>query len=206
MNPNMATTGKIDRRVAKTQKAIRAAFRTLLLENGIEKVTVSALARKADIDRKTFYLHFPSIDALVEQEAAEVVRRVAHALSTPAENPEANLTLSLQKVLRELAAIAEEDAPLYRHVISSFSIDQMVDALFEPVKHAVQENDVTHNLPQGIALDYLLRFYIAGTLAVFTQWFMHDRTTPLDSIVEVVAHATSIHHESAASARAGALR
>ena len=42
-----------------------------------QKITVTALAREADIDRKTFYLHYDTVDAvadaLLKQEAERIV-------------------------------------------------------------------------------------------------------------------------------------
>lgn len=182
---------KTDRRVIKTQKAIRNAFHKLLIEKPIDKITVSALAREADIDRKTFYLHFPSVDALIEREANEIVERVAQALSTPATSPDESSTSYMKRVLVELAKVADENTELYQRVISSLSIDQMVDALHEPVCRAARKTheDAPDDNPAGF--DYAVRFYIAGTLSVFTQWFINDRERPIDSIVDVVERATA---------------
>ena len=54
----------LDRRQIKTKKAIIAAFMTLLQEKNISKITITELSRLADIDRKTFYLHYDSIAEL----------------------------------------------------------------------------------------------------------------------------------------------
>ncbi len=56
-----------DKRVARTEKAIRAAFFKLLGDIDYERISVSALAREAGVDRKTFYLHYRSIDALADE-------------------------------------------------------------------------------------------------------------------------------------------
>lgn len=185
---------KTDRRVIKTQKAIRQAFRKLLAEQDVDKITVSALAREADIDRKTFYLHFPSIDALIEQEVGAIVDRIAKALSSPATASEGLTTessaVSMKRVLIELANLAEENPGLYQRIISSTSLDQMVDALHEPVLRAASESQGEPSAEKTEGFDYLVRFYIAGTLSVFTQWFMNDHDRPIDSIVDIVGKAT----------------
>ena len=58
---------KTDRRIIRTKKAIDAALDKLLTEKDVSKITVSAIAREADIDRKTFYLHYSSIEELFSQ-------------------------------------------------------------------------------------------------------------------------------------------
>ncbi|MFD1064883.1 TetR/AcrR family transcriptional regulator [Oceanobacillus locisalsi] len=49
---------KIDRRIVKSQKAIREAFLDALLEKGFENITVKDITEQADLSRKTFYLHY----------------------------------------------------------------------------------------------------------------------------------------------------
>ncbi|MBQ7228809.1 MAG: TetR family transcriptional regulator, partial [Clostridia bacterium] len=57
----------MDRRVARTKKNIYRAFFRLVQTKAIDDITVSELARAADIDRKTFYLHYQTVrDVFVE--------------------------------------------------------------------------------------------------------------------------------------------
>ena len=49
--------GHVDLRVQKTRAAIRGAFQAMICEMPAEKITVRALAERARIHRKTFYLH-----------------------------------------------------------------------------------------------------------------------------------------------------
>ena len=70
----------MDRRVTRTKKAIRQAYFDLLLKKGDEKITVADIAREADIDRKTFYLHYASTDEIIREFAItktqEMLRRL----------------------------------------------------------------------------------------------------------------------------------
>lgn len=52
----------IDKRVQRTNKALRDAFREISKTNSYHDVTVKKLTEKAGINRKTFYLHYDSID------------------------------------------------------------------------------------------------------------------------------------------------
>lgn len=60
------STKHIDRRIVRTRRAIHIAFIDLLTEYEYTKITITALAKRADIDRKTFYTHYSSIDSLFE--------------------------------------------------------------------------------------------------------------------------------------------
>ena len=58
---------KTDRRVEKTKQAMRHAFVELLKRKPYNAITISELTREADIDRRTFYLHYESIEDLVKE-------------------------------------------------------------------------------------------------------------------------------------------
>lgn len=51
-------TKKIDRRIMKSQKAIRGAFLEMLLEEEFDSITIKDITERADLSRKTFYLHY----------------------------------------------------------------------------------------------------------------------------------------------------
>ncbi|MBQ7592742.1 MAG: TetR family transcriptional regulator [Synergistaceae bacterium] len=63
---------KLDRRILKSKKAIEKAFLELMLTNGFDKISVKQITEKANVARKTFYLHYTDIydllNAIVEKE------------------------------------------------------------------------------------------------------------------------------------------
>lgn len=58
---------KIDRRIIKTKTSIILSLIELLKEKDYTKITVEDIVKKADIARKTFYLHFSSKDDIILQ-------------------------------------------------------------------------------------------------------------------------------------------
>ena len=63
-----------DLRVRKTREAIHRAFQELICEKDYDQITVKELAQRAQINRKTFYLHYDSLDELLgelQEELAE---------------------------------------------------------------------------------------------------------------------------------------
>lgn len=54
--------GNKDKRFEKTEYLIKSTFFEMVKNN--KKITVSEIAKKANIDRKTFYLHYETIESL----------------------------------------------------------------------------------------------------------------------------------------------
>ena len=64
---------KTDLRVARTRTAIKEAFEALVLENSLDRITVKALTEHAGINRKTFYLHYETIESLYDEILTEIM-------------------------------------------------------------------------------------------------------------------------------------
>jgi AcrR family transcriptional regulator len=98
-----------DRRVRKSQTALREAFVSLVLEHGYEAVTIEEIAERADVARATFYKHFADkeelLTSLFEQLAAEVTERIQQVEGAP--------TAVRTALVRELYRHAEQYRDVY---------------------------------------------------------------------------------------------
>lgn len=56
-----------DLRVQKTQRLIKHTFLQLMKEKGYRNITITDISKLAQINRKTFYFHYESIEALYEE-------------------------------------------------------------------------------------------------------------------------------------------
>ncbi|AUI80220.1 transcriptional regulator [Lactiplantibacillus pentosus] len=65
---------KIDRRTLFTRQAIKDAFITLVKQDSYAHITVTALCREAEITRSTFYLHYDSITAVLNEVLDEALQ------------------------------------------------------------------------------------------------------------------------------------
>ena len=55
-----------DLRVIKSKQAIENAFISLIEEKGFENVKIIDIARKANVNRNTIYLHYESKEQIIE--------------------------------------------------------------------------------------------------------------------------------------------
>ena len=64
---------KTDRRILKTKRALRESLLYLLKEQPIQKISVSRLCEKSDINRSTFYTYYSSPMDLLESIEDEIL-------------------------------------------------------------------------------------------------------------------------------------
>ena len=66
--------GKNDRRTVYTKKVLKDGLLELMDGKPYEKITVAALCRQAEVTRSTFYLHYGSLDEVLEEVLDDALR------------------------------------------------------------------------------------------------------------------------------------
>lgn len=181
------TVRKIDRRVIKTRKAIMEAFNRLVSRNSMEKITVSAIAREADIDRKTFYLHYSSIDDLAHCKAKEGIERVLKVLR--AQGAETTDEERLDALLGEVNTILTTETNLYSSIAKRLSTEQMLAYFEETAGSVLSHLNIPCNLDTDIELHRRLQFYLAGAWSLYSDWLTSATSEPIEAISDAVRSA-----------------
>lgn len=74
---------KEDLRTKKTKNAIRTVFRDMLSEMNYDEIKIKELTERAEISRRTFYMHYSALDELLNElidEIADNYTRKTNAL------------------------------------------------------------------------------------------------------------------------------
>lgn len=77
----MKTIEKIDRRVERTRSAIINAFKEMIIEKEFKQITIKELAERANINRKTFYLHYESMEEILFDLTIEISDQIFESLN-----------------------------------------------------------------------------------------------------------------------------
>lgn len=170
-----------DKRVARTEKAIRAAFFKLLGDVDYEKISVSALSREAGVDRKTFYLHYKSIDALADELLRERARLMVRSLIDGLHAQEGDRASESFMISELFSAFWGEFAPdmahlrsQMRHLPMEMVLDRLPDMLTEAF---VEDGRLAGEIPPDMPKYYeqlCAAFIGAGMIALFRRWLLFD--------------------------------
>ena len=68
--------GKQDRRTRYTRTALRESLMELMLQKGINKITIKELCQRADVNRSTFYAHYRDQYDLLRQVEDEILDEI----------------------------------------------------------------------------------------------------------------------------------
>ncbi len=179
----------LDRRQIKTKKAIYAAFFGLLKEKDLSKITITELARRADIDRKTFYLHFNSVSDIYNELGTKMVGILKEAISDFGERGLIDSSYDLFMTVNE---ILNEKLELLRDIMKSNDFTAFVfnvkDELCAEIIKMYEQLDL------GDAERFKLKaeFVASGTVSMYLRWFKGETTLSMDELA-LLAGAMIIH-------------
>lgn len=172
-----------DRRVVRTRKAIRQAFLTLMQETEYQKITITGIAREADIDRKTFYLHYQSVEDLaneiVQDEADRIVRTCLDSLegSDGSEN--------VVDLFKRLSLGLAPDLKSMKLIASHTPYELVLKKLESSLTASLIEQDTLGLKKLGPYLDFCVAYFSAGLVAVIRRWILDESEIPLEDIAQV---------------------
>lgn len=177
---------KVYKSALRSRKWIRQAFMELLREKEFEKITVTDIVNRADINRSTFYAHYPDVRGLVEEIMNEVVEKSVCVVADVNfedvfENP--------RPLLRNLTDIGEENMELYRLLLNTeFSLRQVevIKGVF--LDRAASTIDIPEKIRKSSAFQIQMNFFIGGILNTYQQWLQGNPDCTTDEIVEQIAN------------------
>lgn len=168
-----------DRRVIKTKRAIKNSFAQLLNEKPLNDITVSDIAVRADINRKTFYNYYAGVYEVVDEIENDLIIRIDTLLTEPDFEVNANRPYM---VFEKLTAIINKDPEFFSYLMGMNANSSMSIKLVDMLKAKAKSILIKYLTVDEQKLDLMLEFMVTGSVAVYRQWFNSDRREPLEEI------------------------
>ncbi|MBU3217359.1 TetR/AcrR family transcriptional regulator (plasmid) [Clostridium estertheticum] len=170
---------KIDRRIQKTKDSIHNAFIHLIQIKEYNSITITEIASIANIDRKTFYLHYTSIDDVLKEfsiEAAEAVRVLLQE----------NRPFDIRLFFQGLTNIMEDNICFYRHVSSITSYAFFLSQCKNILKSSLKDSFFSKSELHENVFDVYSEFIASGIIGIYTNWLISDSKM---NLAELTTHA-----------------
>lgn len=197
---------RLDRRIVRSRNAILAAFERLLMEKPLADITVSAIAREANVDRKTFYVHFGTVDGLLDAIAADVVELIVDSvektLAAAGDDTSERALGAAATFFKTINEALCNNLMLNRQLIENIPLDDFMARLRVPLEREIAERDL---LPQGLKdemFEYYLAFLLSGIIGIYRTWALSDGSVPIER-VSAVANDLTLNGLSSLESRLG---
>ncbi|MDO4617873.1 MAG: TetR/AcrR family transcriptional regulator [Lachnospiraceae bacterium] len=172
----------MDRRVTKTKAAIRDAYFTLLNEHPEGHISIAQIARVADIDRKTFYLHYDSIEAIIHEFLYEQVEAAVDILLS---NGYFNNPLQTNLMYEALQHSMVQNTALMKKILNSSYAQIFWDEIVNIMENTTVEiyGDLCSCPEQEFRA--AMRFVAHGCIAVYKDWLNQNLSIKLKDLMNI---------------------
>ena len=182
------------RSAARSRKMIRQAFFEILKEKSFEKITVTDIVKRADVNRSTFYAHYPDVMGVVEEIQEEILEYTQNFMDNINfkdfyENP--------KPYLQSIVKLVAENNELYRLLMTSSMATKQLDKLkYIIIERTLETLEGTNRFESRFELEFATRFFMGGVVDVYTQWLngvidcsLEDLT---DQLANILLHSTKV--------------
>lgn len=173
------------RSAVRSRKMIRQAFYEVLKEKNFEKITVTDIVKKADINRSTFYAHYPDVMGVVEEIQDEILDYTQNFM----ENIDfKDFYRNPKPYLQNIVKLVAENNELYRLLMTS----AMATKQLERIKYILIERTIeTVKAPElfqdRFSLEFSVRFFMGGVADVYTQWLYGEIDCTIEELTDQLA-------------------
>jgi AcrR family transcriptional regulator len=161
---------KEDLRIIKTKQAIKDSFIELVKEKGYNKVSVTDIVNKANINRNTFYLHYEDKEDLIKQLLNDSAVKIGSLLGYADFLKHTNFSniseLQIRWGLRIILKNMEDELDLFKTVLNDISLQGYFDHVLETMKLAIAVLLDVNNPKSNLVFEYTM----SGIFGLVKQW------------------------------------
>lgn len=162
----------------RSKKLITDALVELLDEKNLDKITVTDIVKKADINRGTFYAHYDNVSDVVTsifQSAYEIIKNSVDGLQV-------NTDFDMGMMLKELQTVMEHDFDFYLKIFSSDINMKIYEELFNILIAYILEHEEEISTVSHADFVFYTSFYAGGTIKLYREWFIGNLPMTFDEL------------------------
>ncbi len=174
---------KTDRRIKKTKASLHQAFSSLLKKKEYSDITVKELADEADITRKTFYLHYNTLDDLLREFMSERYKSIRDTMEDMDLFSE---DFDYLNFFTHLKGLFKENPGLVKKLMNDTNSRYVMQQVMEENETQAIEHTKTHFDMKPEIMRIYFRYYTRGMSGSFLEWFTNPDTLSLEEFAETV--------------------
>lgn len=180
------TERKENRSARRSRRMIRQAFQELLGEREFSKITVTDIVERADLNRSTFYAHYPDIYGIVDEMQEEILGR----------NMELFRKIEFRNILKDpkpylqcITATMEENMELIRRLGLTENIQRKTGKLQQLMEYDIMHHsDIPQEIRESALFAIRVHFFVGGIMNTYQRWAEGNLNCSLDQVSAQIGH------------------
>ena len=188
---------KNDKRSRKSRQAIKDAFKETVLTQEMSHIVIKELAEKADVNRKTFYLHYTDVYNVLEDVEDELLDDIKKIFGK----------FDMDKIKTDpyplLLAISDGVSGSENETFNKLLFSSTISGNFmRKIKDMLKKelfNSYNFNVSNAPRANIVLSFIVSGVVDCYRDWYLSDRSESLEELArelsELIKHGIARYIE-----------
>lgn len=167
----MDTETGMDRRKRKTRIAIENALLDLMQRKTLDSISISELAEHADINRKTFYNNYNTIEEVIEG----INRKISvHIFDALPEKITIQNEIEIYNLLLSFTTTIEPHKAILRKMARTSNSLSFIEYFKDQILPYVEQNLDSYHI-DPVVVPYVNNYLVNGLSSIYYHWFEDDR-------------------------------
>ena len=175
----MQLKGTEDLRIRRTITNIKSAFEALICEKEYDSITVTELADRAMINKKTFYQYYSCLDELLEELKADFSSRYLEQIA------DYKIPEDMEKINRVFFTFSANAGEVYERITCCGSYGVIQKELMDQTMHDHWQKSRWFQSFDEYTQRIILQYVQASTVGIYRQWVTDGKKMPLEKLVQI---------------------
>ncbi|MBR5980769.1 MAG: TetR/AcrR family transcriptional regulator [Firmicutes bacterium] len=171
-----------DRRAKRSRRLLKEGLLALMQEKRFHDISARDVTESADLNRGTFYLHYPDTLALLESIEDDIMAEAQALVDQHLDELKGSSTL--EPVLMPLLDYILEKRKTIELLLCNNNASSFLDKLHTLIyKYSLDYAKERFGIGDPVQLDYFLSFVSFGIMAMVKVWISQDMTLPKQKLI-----------------------
>ena len=173
-----------DLRVQRTKKILKDTFNEMIVTTDFEKITIKDLCDKAMINRRTFYLHYSSIEDILEDFISDYTHEYYDLIK------DFNPIEEVDELVKSYFTYSEEKGMMFERINTSPNFEYIRLRMIQKVEDYALSDNNFHMLKKfdEISQNLIHSFINWSCVGLYREWVKNGRRLPMDEAIKLSAN------------------
>lgn len=156
------------RSALRSRRMINEALAALMREKPLDKITVTDVVKRADLNRGTFYAHYTDIQDVVNRQVEQACAALREALLSRPTDGAAQPDPAI--VLRQIQIFLENDLPFFLSLLNSTLAGPCMETIRQVFIDYMLEHERDFRIENHSSYLFNIMFASGGIVAMYQDW------------------------------------
>ena len=173
-----------DLRVQRTKKILKDTFNEMIVTTDFEKITIKDLCDKAMINRRTFYLHYSSIEDILEDFISDYTHEYYDLIK------DFDTIEEVDELVRMYFTYSEQKGMMFERINTSPNFEYIRLRMIQKVEDYANNDNNFHMLKKfdKVSQNLIHSFINWACVGLYREWVKNGRNLPMDEAIKLSAN------------------